>query len=112
MPIDCNAYCNPDSQRNIVQIRNNKGSIEEIQDEVMAHSRCIMDCERRNHDAARDGNQGAHHEEDPLPTYRSSGGNRKKYIGKTKSSRSRTRRRVHHRRPRTRTNHRKKTARR
>lgn len=112
MPIDCNKLCDLDSRRNIFRILKSEGSIEEIQDEVMAHRRCMIDCERRNHDADRDDNQGAHDEEDPLPTHRSKGGNRKKYIGKTKSSRSRTRRRVHHRRPRTRTNHRKKTARR
>ena len=100
MPIDCNAFCNNDSQRKINLI--GKNNSEEIQDEVIAHRMCIIDCERRNNDAAR------HDDDPPLPTHRSSGGNRKKYIGKTKSSRSRTRRRIH----RSRTNHRKKTTRR
>jgi hypothetical protein len=114
MPIDCNALCNNDQSTIYNLIKTNK--MEEIQNEVSSHQRCMMDCERRNSDADRDATQGAHadDEEPPLPTHRArdGGGNRKKYIGKTKSSRSRTRRLVHHRRPRTRRNHPKKTARR
>jgi hypothetical protein len=97
MPIDCNALCNDELNRihNLIKNKNSESANttdEDIQNANEDYHRCITGCNLRNH--------------------RSGGGNKKKYIGKTKSTRSRTRRRVHHRRPRTQMNHRKKTTRR
>jgi hypothetical protein len=116
MPIDCNAFCNNDSQRkiNILLLEKNEFQIDKIQNEAILHRLCMIDCERRNSDAERDSTSNDHKHYDeydaPLYTHRS-GGNRKKYTGKTKNRRSRTRQRVRHRRPHTQMNHRKKTAR-
>ena len=77
MPIDCNAFCNNDSQRKINMLIG-KNNSEEMQNEVIAHRMCIIDCERRNNDAAR------RDDDPPLPTHRSSGGNRKNTSAKLK----------------------------
>ena len=91
MQIDCNEQCK--DKLNIVnKLIKNKKSKDEIQNANTDYHICINACNLRKHDRNRD----------------TGGGNRKKYIGKTKNSRSRTRRRIH----RSRTNYRKKTARR
>jgi hypothetical protein len=86
--IDCNERC-----KNELKILNdlikNKGTHDEIQNATTDHLSCMNGCEDRNR-------------------HRAGGGNRKKYINKTKNRRSSTRRRVRHRRPRTHMNHRKK----
>ena len=88
--IDCEKLCNIELNR-INDLIENKGTADNIQNATIDYNTCITGCELRKQNAARGG-----------------GGNRKKYINKTKHRRSSTRRRVRHRRPRTHMNHRKK----
>jgi hypothetical protein len=97
MSIDCKASCN--YQQGIIDeliknIKNNEND-EQIQQAAIARTLCIIDCERRNQDATRDGTPV-----EPLDTHRGSG-SRKKYIGKTKNFKSSTRRRIHRTRTKT-----------
>lgn len=97
MPFDCNALCS--YQQGIIYelIKNNKNNKndEQIQQAAIAQRLCIIDCERRKHDATRNGTPV-----EPLDTHRC-GGKRKKYIGKTKNFKSSTRRRIHRTRTKT-----------
>ena len=89
MSIDCNEWCKYELKI-LNDLITKKGTDDNIQDATIDYETCMNGCELRKKDATR------------------SGGNRKKYINKTKNRRSSTRRRVRHRRPRTHMNHRKK----
>ena len=88
MSIDCKEWCKGE-QTIIHKLIENNGTDDDIQNATVDYNTCITGCEDRNR-------------------HRASGGNRKKYINKTKHRRSSTRSRVRHRRPRTHMNHRKK----
>ena len=88
--INCKDWCK-DKLKILHDLQAKKRPFDEIQNATTDHLSCMNDCELRKQNAARGG-----------------GGNRKKYINKTKNRRSSTRSRVHHRRPRTHMNHRKK----
>jgi hypothetical protein len=97
MSIDCKAWCD-DKQQIINKLTNNiknNENDEHIQQAAIAQRLCMIDCERRNHDATRNGTPV-----EPLDTHRC-GGKRKKYIGKTKNFKSSTRRRIHRTRTKT-----------
>lgn len=87
MSIDCKAWCDDELQiiHNLTENNVNKENDEKIQLANIDYNSCITSCKLRKH---RSGG----------------GGKRKKYIGKTKNFRSRTR-------TRSRTNYRKKTVR-
>lgn len=84
MSFDCNAFCN-DELKIINELIENNGTMDDIQNANIDYNSCITACNLRKDHAKRN----------------SGGGKRKKYIGKTKNWRSRTR-----------TNYRKKTVRR
>lgn len=98
--IDCEKLCEDELNKLNDLIKNkgtdikNKEIDDKIQDATRDHYSCMMNCNNRKDNATRGVGGG--------------GGNRKKYINKTKHRRSSTRSRVRHRRPRTHMNHRKK----
>lgn len=73
MQIDCKALCKYEQDR-INDVINNKKGRDELQNATIDYETCITACNLRKHHSR-------------------GGGNRKKYIGKTKNWRSRTRRR-------------------